>query len=390
MSLSTTGMSSEEGSSTATGTTGLSLPPQITPYTPPPDVDCAISVYCKFLTYWYYVGGKHQLSGMGCAAVNSLEVGVLGYRTECFPEGYYTIFDNLLEEIRLIPGTPTESGDSSTLAYPGTACVSGWTVACTVTLKDSIDTYTQAWCCPPGSWSCALTEHQGLGADRPITGRHCSSLMTESTDIYMTWDPPYVDGGDSQDYYTWTVGVTSEPTEYAATIYQRVFPLQWTAGASNAPGVQPSAFDGGVAVNTTGPVNEASVAVISKGAIAGISVGAVVFIFGVIWGIAMFYRRRQMKNGVAGTSSSGPNAPPSERPVGDKPELEGSPMAPAVPRAELDAQHLSPTSRLDGSGAGSQRETVSPLSPLSPNQTGSDGIFPSPDSRHKSVFEMPG
>lgn len=337
----------------------LDLPSQITPFTPPSDADCTISVYCPFMTYWIYTSGEHMLSSMECQAVNVLEdygAGAIGYNTDCLPEGYYTIFaDNLYVEI----SSPT---DLSTMAYPGTACVSGWTTACTTTVTDSDASYPQAWCCPPGSWQCA--------AD---SARHCTSVMTESTNIWMTWDPPFTGLGISEEYYTWTAGVTSEPSEYAATVYHRVFPLQLTTGGSDTAATQP------VSSNGTSD-NGASEAVLSMGAKAGIGVAAAVVLLGVLVGWILFVRRRKKRNAEAAEATE-PNAnPPTEEALDDKPELEGTTVAQArsvIPKVELDARY-------------SERGTVSTLGTWSPNPTESDGIFPSPESRHRSVFEMPG
>ncbi|KAI2631982.1 hypothetical protein GGR54DRAFT_11371 [Hypoxylon sp. NC1633] len=351
--------------------TSLYLPPQITPFTPPADVDCSVSVYCKYLTYEVYTMFDHELSGLGCQGVNVIGPGMLAYETRCFPDGYFTIFDNLYEEIRQIPGTPTEGPGSSTLAYPGTACLSGWTTACTTTLTNNGGAYPQAWCCPPGSWTCAANEHTGLDTVQLIPGRYCASVLTGATDIYMTWDPPFTAQGGSE-YYTWPVEVTSEPSEYAATVYHRVFPLLLTANTFDAAAM-PTTLDSNIAASDNaivGPADDASVAALSKGAIAGIAIGAAVFVLGLgaVGVYVLFVRRRQNKNNLAGGSSSGADSPPDGHVSGDKSELGGNPVA------EMEAQN-------SGHGSGT-------ISPLSPNPAGSNGMFPSPDSRHRSLFEM--
>ncbi|KAI2610928.1 uncharacterized protein GGS25DRAFT_172956 [Hypoxylon fragiforme] len=428
---------------TTSTTAPLTLPPQTTPFTPPADADCALSVYCPFLTYWLYTQGGHQLSGMPCQALNKLDASEprqIGYRPECLPPGYYTLFDNLVTEMDpRIPGVPTESDGGSTRAYPGTACVSGWTTACTTTITAEINagdggaegTYPQAWCCPPGGWECTATEAIG------VPGRHCQSVMTEATNIWMTWDPPFTDLTRGE-YYTYPAGVTSEAKENGATIYHRVFPLQLTMVATAEATAEGGGSGGssdaqqtssGIGDGDGDAIDSAAAPALSKGAVAGIAVGVVllVMLLGAGAFILLYRRRRKKKgeeNGVgSGSGGDGPESTSEYKPdaldptlppppllmtmtmtggiLGDKPELEGSSvqLPHVLPKAELEARtppgyhnHLRPSSELDASGPVSHRGTVSTMTGgyMSPNPTGGDGIFPSPDSRYRSVFEMPG
>ncbi|KAI1781082.1 hypothetical protein F4818DRAFT_436274 [Hypoxylon cercidicola] len=358
----------------------LSLPPQITPFTPPPTADCTPSVYCPYLSYILYSTSK-DLSGMACAILFKLGEGEIGYRTECFPKGYFTLFN--YESLLDIESATAEPPESSAVAYPGTACMSGWTTACTSVVTYDGRTYPQAWCCPSSSWRCAAT-----------AGRFCTSIMTEATNIWMTWDPAFT--YMSGDYYTWTAEIDSEPSESAATVYRRVFPVQLPADSSGAPTPDNNSQYDSPVNNSSDDDNSRSA--LSTGAIAGIGTAAGIVILAVFMFWILHRRRRKSKksSGEETVSEDNPPPAPTEQASGDKAELEGTTVTQAkgvIPKAELDAGNgEGARPEQDGSvvGFGSQRGTVSPLGTLSPDPTGSDGIFPSPESRHKSVFEMSG
>ncbi|KAI0013334.1 hypothetical protein F4779DRAFT_565061 [Xylariaceae sp. FL0662B] len=367
----------------------ITLPPQTTPYTVPSNPElCRMSVYCKYMSHAYFAPRGHPLSGEICQAVHGRtadngEITGVQYIESCYPDGYFTVFNDLFGEIRQATSEPYE-GASSTLAYPGTVCISDWTTACVTTVTHEDSLYTQAWCCPQGRpdgpWQC--TDRQG-DRDPGFLGRHCISRMTESTPIWISWDPPATFG--NMDYYTWTVTVNSVPAEYAASVYHSVFPLQYTANASTpASGNNSTAATGG-----SQPVAGSD---LSRGAVAGIAVGVILFVLGILVASFFFYRKR--KKAATGEPEQPPETEQATEIYRGKPELEGTLVAQArevIPKAELDAgdsERQRPTSELPAEG--SQQGTISPLGSLSPNPTVSDGIYPSPESRHRSVFEMPG
>ncbi|KAI0181411.1 hypothetical protein GGR52DRAFT_524319 [Hypoxylon sp. FL1284] len=365
----------------------LNLPPQTTPFTPPASADCRQSVYCPYLTYWVYARSP-DLRGMPCTAVDRLGADAVGYNPACLPDGYFSLFPyEILTSVRESSPEPPES---ATLAFDGGACPSGWSTACTTAVAPGA---SQAWCCPPGAWGCA-----------DVPGRFCTSVLADSTDVWMTWDPAFTDpAGD--EFYTWTAGVQTPPSASPATVYRRVFPLQLTEKSGD-----PTAAAGNSSLgNGTRDESGGSKSVLGTGAKAGIGAAAgAVGVGAVVAGVLLLVRRRRQRDKggsdegeVVGAAPDGhaPPGPPGNG-FGDKPELEGTSVTPAsrvIPKAELNTgtagrgQLEQNVSRVgSGAGSGSQGGTVSPLGTLSPNPTGNDGIFPSPDSRHKSVFEMSG
>ncbi|KAI2634276.1 hypothetical protein GGS26DRAFT_590119 [Hypomontagnella submonticulosa] len=293
----------------------LTLPPQTTPFTPSPDVDCTMSVLCEDLTYSNYADGSQSLSGMPCQALNKLGRRELGTQTACFPEGYISLFAPLTSEIYTgtdsgIPSV-TKSPESLTLAYPGSACISGWTTACTTTVAAEGSEYPQAWCCPPGSWTCATEQPRVAGVSREdpgegaATGRYCASAMTEPSEIWMSWDPP-VTLSDDGSYKSWTASVTAEPLESAATVFHPVFPLQLTAN---------NGIDGrGEQVTDSPPTRKSgghkredymtygSNPNLSTPAIIGVVIFSTVFLLAMI-GIAFIVRHRYNRGGDGGGRS---------------------------------------------------------------------------------------
>ncbi|KAI1654275.1 hypothetical protein F4813DRAFT_210968 [Daldinia decipiens] len=249
------------------------LPPQTTPFAPSQSQampsSCSFSVYCRSLSYYVYsmntaAHDAHPLEGQHCLAVQDLtSERRVGYNAECWPENYFALFDNEWGELNGAPRSGNE-GSASTAAFPGDKCLAGWTVACTTTvtagggdIDDSHNSngnrngsenrnpgnervrelYPQAWCCPPGQWTCATATAQG---DRQAPQRLCQSYLTgsASTDIWMYWDPEFntqiPDGSTSSlfEAYTWTADVPGEPDPaHAATVFRKVFPLVLSSSA---------------------------------------------------------------------------------------------------------------------------------------------------------------
>ncbi|KAI0378460.1 hypothetical protein F5Y04DRAFT_291040 [Hypomontagnella monticulosa] len=265
------------------------FPPQTTPFTPPHSADCTMSVLCEHLTYSNYADGNQSLSGMSCQAVNRLGRREVGTQTACFPEGYLTIFKSTSETHSGTKSTkilPTESPGSLTLAYPGSACISGWTTACTTTITARGSKDPQTWCCPPGSWTCA-SQQPHIAAfslhssqeEAAVTGRYCASVMTEATEIWMSWDPPMTLSDDGM-YHTWTASVTAEPTQSAATVFHPVFPLRDVRGTNVPPTTSRDGFkrDAFIPDDTSGGLAPAQVA----GIVIGCVLSALIFIG---WGL---------------------------------------------------------------------------------------------------------
>ncbi|RYO88228.1 hypothetical protein DL766_009305 [Monosporascus sp. MC13-8B] len=327
-------------------THAITLTPQTTPFAAAQGGACELSVYCWQLTYLNYLSSHQHLSGLQCEALHSSPrdgTPALGYRTECFPEGYLDVFPGLTME----PSMASLAHADPTLAYPGTACVSDWTTACTTTVTGAGGTaYPQAWCCPPGAWTCPAAP-RGDGKD---PGRRCASVLTEKTEIWMTWDPPFsLPTGDA---YTWPAGVSAEPAEYGATVYHDVFPLVLTTSLSAAR-QQVTGSDDGDDTHAPPPPpaipDERALPVLSIDAAAGIAVGAVVFVLVAILGGLFFFVRRLKRakrpvdagddTPATSTQHSDGDAVVSDR----KPELQGASAVArgtewiVAPKAELDA-----------------------------------------------------
>ncbi|KAI0181003.1 hypothetical protein GGR52DRAFT_583427 [Hypoxylon sp. FL1284] len=240
---------------------------------------CAISAFCRGLSYAAYssrtaAGDPHPLAGQTCMGVQATtttsagstpRAGV-GFDEACWPTNYFALFDDEWGLLDGVAGTATtadaaaaaftdsdgggdedggdDGGDSaSTAAFPGDACLAGWTTACTTTVTAGasplLALYPQAWCCPPGGWACATATADGAAQQRlcrslvlfsssasssSSTGREKEETMTTSTDIWMSWDPPL---------YTWRAPVTAaletDPAQ-AATVFRKVFPLALSSG----------------------------------------------------------------------------------------------------------------------------------------------------------------
>ncbi|RYP54297.1 hypothetical protein DL768_000871 [Monosporascus sp. mg162] len=327
-------------------THAITLPPQTTPFAAAQGGDCELSVYCWQLTYLNYLSSRQHLSGLQCEARHSSPragTPALGYRTECFPEGYLDVFPGLTMEPSMASLAPADPA----LAYSGTACVSDWTTACTTTVTGAGGTaYPQAWCCPPGAWTCPA----GPRGDGKDPGRRCASVLTEKTEIWMTWDPPF--SLPTGDVYTWPAGVSAEPAEYGATVYHDVFPLVLTTSVSAAR-QQVTDSDSGDDTHAVPPPpaipDERALPVLSIDAVAGIAVGAVVFVLVAILGGLFFFvhRLKRAKDSVdpgddtpaTSTQHSDADAAVFER----RPELQGASMTArgregvVAPKAELDA-----------------------------------------------------
>ncbi|KAI1478619.1 hypothetical protein F4774DRAFT_426352 [Daldinia eschscholtzii] len=244
---------------------------------------CSLSVFCRGLSYYVYslntaARDAHPLAGQHCLGVQNLATDSrrVGYNEECWPENYFALFDNEWGELNGAPRSGNEGG-ASTAAFPGDRCLAGWTVACTTTVtagsgggggggggdvglrnekgvdvgwgkngswldRAAVELYPQAWCCPPGQWTCATATAEG---DRQAPQRLCQSYLTGSTGtpIWMYWDPAYdtlvPDGSTSSPFeaYTWTAEVPGESDPaLAATVFRKVFPLVLSSNSAGGDG----------------------------------------------------------------------------------------------------------------------------------------------------------
>ncbi|TDZ25227.1 hypothetical protein Cob_v001527 [Colletotrichum orbiculare MAFF 240422] len=173
--------------------------------------------------------------------------------------------------------------DLPNLAFPGTACISGWTTACNTTLTlASAKTFVQTWCCPPGSWSCLTVE-----AGTPY--RDCVSILSTPTEVWVN-NIATSGGTESTLWSSWRkVSLSDLPAKGPISIKHPPFPLY---GRNPTP-------EGGVAENTG----------LSTGAIAGIAVGAVVAALLLVGsGIFVCLRKRKQRRAVLAQMESGTDA----------------------------------------------------------------------------------
>ncbi|KAI2624005.1 hypothetical protein GGS26DRAFT_217460 [Hypomontagnella submonticulosa] len=257
---------------TITGGDGLTttltwiMPSQTTPFVPTrskgdPEsgtdmpASCSLSVYCRSLSYYLYsmhtaTHTPHPLDGQHCLGVQSVSgfyhpgIAGVGYDDACWPVNYFELFPSEWADLNSGEQTDKE-GDRSTVAFPGGQCLQGWTTACTTTITagdGGKETYPQAWCCPPGQWTCATATAEW---DKAAPQRLCQSALTGTavTQVWMYWDPAYytfgpfgVSGTTSTlvEAYTWTADVSLETDPaHAATVFRKVFPLVLSSEAGD-------------------------------------------------------------------------------------------------------------------------------------------------------------
>lgn len=203
------------------------LPPQTTPfvYTGP---DCTPYVYCAGLTSVSYSSPGQQIGGAPCFGVHTVPnpraplVPFMGYNNQCFPGNFYELFGDQRKQAVYDWPHGTQEGARSTLAYPGTVCPWLWTTACTKTLTHEGLHYPQAWCCPPGKWNCA--SELGGPADPQ---RLCRSVVSELTEVWMSFDPAFTLRLNGDETYTWHAQVAG-----VGEVYHRVFPLSLSTGVA--------------------------------------------------------------------------------------------------------------------------------------------------------------
>ncbi|KAF4822814.1 hypothetical protein CGCTS75_v010559 [Colletotrichum tropicale] len=196
-----------------------------------------------------------------CWGLQFVEETTTSFPAQYFPKTYTNIFKPF-----------DDFDDVTSLAYPGTACISDWTAACTKTLDlTSSQRYVQVWCCPPG-WNCY----------DPPTGkadtRDCYSIVSTPTDI---WFYPIVTTGRSDSTITtsWTkVPLTDLPNQGPIEVHHPVFPIE-------------------VRIPTQDNKTEASG--LSTGAIAGTAVGVIVVVLALVGGGLFVCLRKRNQKGAA-------------------------------------------------------------------------------------------
>lgn len=281
----------------------MTLAPQQTPFVPP--VSCTLSVHCPFMSNLLYSAksslGRHPLSGQRCQAFYTTEGAQLDPIQEieaCMPNGYRQLNrEHVLGLDSFLSGGNGQL--SSTEAYPGTACMQGWSSACSHTVGSDESISAHIWCCPEGSWECqaSTTDFEGW-----MTGhRLCRSIMTEATNVWMSFDPPVAGSDSDHMVYTWHRSVTAEPqTQFAARIYHHAIPLDGTGTTSNSNAQDPTSKS-----HATGPVsngNSNPPATLTTGEFCGIVIGGTAFVLLLVFTKLYFclpYLRKRRQSGQA-------------------------------------------------------------------------------------------
>ncbi|KAI1781506.1 hypothetical protein F4818DRAFT_39703 [Hypoxylon cercidicola] len=331
------------------------LPSQTTPFAPSrqqggqgtgmPD-QCSISVLCRGLSYAAYSSrtaahDPHPLAGQVCLGVQPTSTAAggggwdgVGFEEACWPTNYFALFD---DEWALLDGGPRaktgatsgRAGDAPTAAFPGDRCLAGWTTACTTTVTAGASPlqafFPQAWCCPPGAWTCATGTADGDGGgDGLAPQRLCRSLVNvgaspSPTEIWMSWDPPFQLSstlGSWSEAFTWKAPVPGETDPArAATVFRKVFPLALSSGgASGVAGEAVMAETVAVAVAVTEmemevarPTGVAGRSLFgdepSRGAVAGFLGAAVATVAVSLLGFAL-WRRARRRDGMNGGTAA--------------------------------------------------------------------------------------
>ncbi|TEA17079.1 hypothetical protein C8034_v000331 [Colletotrichum sidae] len=235
------------------------LPPQTTPFTPPDSI-------CTQFPKAIRCEGKpeEQDPNSPCWALQYVESTGTSLPSQCFPTSYVEIYRPV-----------DDFDDVMSLAYPGTACISGWTTACTTKLERSSDNFVQTWCCPPGGWTCFTDP----GSQAPARG--CVTTITAPTDA---WFANVITTGrsDSTIKNSWRkVPSTDLPSRGIIMLQHPVL-----------------ALDG--RLNETNSESES----LSGGAIAGLVVGMVVLL-GLIGGGGFLWLRHRSRAREAAISEAG-------------------------------------------------------------------------------------
>ncbi|RYP08775.1 hypothetical protein DL764_001686 [Monosporascus ibericus] len=163
----------------------LILEPQTTPFEQPNS--CSPSIHCESIA-----------PGAGCSGIGRMataNVDIL--RSECYPPDHTNIF--------LYAGQPA---DLTTVAFPGDACISGWTTACSPIVTGDYGISPQTYCCPPGGYTCDLQRGR----------RECVSSLSTPTVIWI--------GNTTTSYgFETTTFAGSGDGEEPIRIWRSAFPL---------------------------------------------------------------------------------------------------------------------------------------------------------------------
>ncbi|KAK7952744.1 uncharacterized protein PG986_008472 [Apiospora aurea] len=288
------------------------LPPQTTPFTPPykdgSTLSCEATLNCWSGLYECYPG----YSDPYLVSAKSLDID----RPECFPSWYYDI------------------GTHLSVAYPGTACISGWRSACATTFPDRGQTYSQVWCCPAGEFACTAAETYDA-----TTIRMCVSTVLDPTG-YIRNMPYRADLPGMS-----TVVISTSPGERPYKYWVSAFPLQVPAKTTSTVPIttEETTGSGSAAEGASASSAEDGTGHLSKGSLAGAISAS---ILAVLIAAAMIYAAtRRRRRGIQAPETAVVDRDQGVDPYyGGKPELDTA----DVTRAELSGGGSAMCSEMDG------------------------------------------
>ncbi|KAJ1335227.1 cell wall integrity and stress response component [Microdochium nivale] len=269
----------------------ITLPPQQTPFIPP--TVCDLSVYCPYMSDKLYSSkaalASHPLSGQQCHAFYTTSgnpTDRIRHVEACMPQGYRQLYGGDGAFDLNSPPIGTDMDAMLTSAYPGSACMLGWTSACVNSIeRQTAGRATQFLCCPGGGWRCLATISNSDNTGRKH--RLCERIITEATELWMSFDPPETNAYLDHQLYTWHRPVSAEgQSQFAATAYHYALPLQDDAIHGDLYSPVSTASDA-IAETSSGTLDGMSSSLssnhpsapLTSGEVAGIVIGATAVVF---------------------------------------------------------------------------------------------------------------
>ncbi|KAK7999681.1 hypothetical protein PG990_012281 [Apiospora arundinis] len=264
------------------------LPPQITPFTPPYTCSITALVHCVLTSDYCTANYLERYASATRLWGSSVH--------ECFPSGFYEISKSWLVPCIRFPTTNHKAQPDTKLsvAYQGTACLSGWHRACETTFQLDGLPYSQAWCCPPGQYECFTTTSSDRIVETFSAKRACMSYVTALTSYHLDGE---LDGAIMVQNPSGVAYSTLPPGKTYRYVIE-AFPLQIPAtpisSTSTESRVTPTAL---VTIKDTYTANAAAPTNgLEKEHIVGISIGILLFLGLVAAMVVMQIRRRRRRN----------------------------------------------------------------------------------------------
>lgn len=296
------------------------LPPQTTTFTPPPACSASASIWCSVTAadmsivsecfLWDIVNATNNIPAND-ACYPGQGYGEIWYRDQTWSEDPQT---RTFVCQRITETNSKTLGDISTLAYPGSACLSGWTTACTKTIVVSPGQYdTQTWCCP-SNFVC-----------NDQSGRDCSSILSTPTSLWVN-DACAASACLSSsngkqilfDQYDFSPSAGRAPI----TVYHELFPLSAAASVPTAS-MTSNAAGGSISTAASTAVSSGTHSGLAPAAAAGIGVGVAIGVILLLGGVGLFWFLRRRRRADVPAPAPAPVQVNVEAGGSGKPELSG-------------------------------------------------------------------